>query len=124
MAKKETPKETARKKLLRHVRRLVREYPNEVLEALLQRPFWPDGLDTKEVYRRYSDDNDSFLRILFSEDGDVWTTVFSHEDPEEPGFGQRYRTGLGGGESLLTRNGLLILAKAIQMDNAKKPQRR
>jgi len=116
----------AKARLRARVRRMVKAHPELVMEALLDTPFWPPGLDLKEAYQRFGDDVNSFLRVVFSQDGDAWPYVFHLEmqhDQEHHGT-PRYRTYFGGGESLRTRQAMCILAKAIAMDNAERPQRR
>ena len=112
-----------RKRLMSRIKRMVKEHPNLVLEVLLETPFWPEGVDSKEEYIRFGDDDRSFLRICFSEDGDVWPNVFCHPDPELAST-PRYRTFFGGGESLRVRAALCMVAKAIMMENRDHPQRR
>ena len=112
--------------LKRRIRRLVRAHPDLVLEALLETPFWPDGLDVSAEYVRFGDDDQSFLRVVFSRDGDVWPNVFQLDMQMDPAWmsSPRYRTFFGGGESIRTRTAILVLAKAIATDNAERPQRR
>lgn len=106
------------------VRRVLAKHRDLVLEELLNNPVWPMGVEQDVEYRRFSDDNKSFLGVAFSVDSDAWTTVFSEPDPREPSsFSQRFRTGFGGGQSLRVRAALLILAKAIMLDNESRPQR-
>jgi hypothetical protein len=119
--------EDAAARLRKRIKKLVRAHPDEVAEALLETQFWPQTLSSREAYQRFGDDDNSFLRIVFSEDGDAWPNVFHLEmegDKKEMSMCPRYRTYFGGGQSLRTRAALLILAKAIAMDNAERPQRR
>ena len=114
------------KRLRRRITKLVEEHPDRVMTALLETPFWPNGLEAKELYQRFGDDDQSFLRVVFSDDGDAWPSVFHLEmqhDQHTHGT-PRYRTYFGDGQSLRTRAALLVLAKAIAMDNAERPQRR
>lgn len=109
------------------IRKLVGIHPDLVMEALLECPFWPQGLDSKMAYQRFGDDDNSFLRVVFSSDGDVWPYVFHLEmegDRVHMSSSPRYRTYFGGGSSLRTRTAICILAKAIAMDNQHRPQRR
>jgi hypothetical protein len=113
-------------RLRARIRSMVRNYPDLVMEVLLNTPSWPTGLETEQEYMRIGDDDKSFLRIVFSRDGDAWPNVFSVEqkmDPQHWSSSPRYRTYFGGGQSLRTRAALCILAKAIAMDNAERPQR-
>ena len=119
--------ESVEKQRRRRIRQMVNTHPDEVLAALLEVPFWPEGLDAKESYQRFGDDDNSFLRVLFSDDGDAWPNMFHLEmegDREHMATSPRYRTYFGGGHSLRTRAALLMLAKAIAMDNADHPQER
>jgi hypothetical protein len=120
----DTKEEKAKKQFLRKIKKLIEEHPNLVMEALLDTPFWPQALDSEKDHRRYGDDNNSLLRIVFSRDGDAWWEVWCEHDPEEPGSVPRFRTYFGGGQSLRTRAALCILARAIDMDNAERPQQR
>ena len=92
------------------------------IAEILESPFWPKILDTKEMYSRVHDDSEGdksqTLNVCFSQDGDAWlssgllTTSL------------RFRTDFGGGNSLRTRNALLILAMAIKLDNEEFPQKK
>ena len=119
-----TAAERAATRLKARIRRMVHDHPSEVMDALLEAEFWPQGVRTKEGYRRYGDDNNSFLSVVFSEDGDAWPYVYSEADPKEPLSSPRYRTYFGGGGSLMTRTAVCILARAIARDNENNPQRR
>lgn len=115
------------KRLKARIAALVRAHPDLVMEALLDTTFWPQGLDADGEYLRFGDDDNSFLRVSFSGDGDSWPNVFHLEqegDAQNWSATPRYRTYFGGGESLRTRVALCILAVAIKMDNAARPQRR
>lgn len=87
----------------------------------LNNPVWPEGIDTKTIYDRQHDDtdggNEGHLLLQFSPDGDAWASI-DHQKP------LRFRNWGGGGRSLNTHAALMILAKAIQMDNEIKPNRR
>ena len=115
-------------KLRRRIAWLVNQHPNLLMDALLDHRFWPEGINQDEQYRRYGDDDDSFLRVVFSSDGDAWPNVFALEqegDPTDRSATPRYRVPFfGGGESGRTRQALLILARAIALDNAEAPQHR
>jgi hypothetical protein len=95
-----------------------------MLDRLLDTPFWPDTLDSNEVYRTKSDDNprceESFLTVVFGNDGDAWVQVLSQIDPDADMYStsHRFRTYAGGGRRLRIRNALLFLARAIQLDQA------
>lgn len=61
-------------------------------------------------------------------DGTAWVTIGDDGDAllqvvqQEGGNGLRFRTHLGGGMSPRTHNALVILARAIKLDNADRPQ--
>ena len=89
---------------------------------VLNNPFWINGLEAGEVYRRLHDDHDGtftgILNVLIGPDGDchTWTDV-------QPGQSLRFRVPiLGGGMSPRVRNALMILAFAIKLDNDDYPQ--
>lgn len=120
-------KESEPERRKRLIAKLVSEHPDEVMDALLERSFWPRFLRANDEYRRHGDDDTSYLRIVFSGDGDACPNVYHVEqvgDPRNPLSTPRYRTHFGGGESLRTRRALLILARAIALDNEQNPQRR
>ncbi len=106
------------------IRRMVHDHPSEVMDALLETPFWPQGVSSKERYRRYGDDDNSFLQVVFSSDGDAWPYVYRNPDPEHVLSSPCYRTYFGGGRSPMTRIAVCILARAIARDNENNPQRR
>lgn len=70
---------------------------------------------------RLHDDHDGTysgnLWVGIGPDGDTWVNVTN----ENPGA-LRFRNHFGGGDSPRVHNALLILAYAISMDNATKPQ--
>lgn len=90
-------------------------------------PHWPDGLETMVLYEFRCDDDSpdelSQLRVSISDDGDVWVGMSAIEDVRgeqpysNPHPSVRCRTGIGGGRHRRTRQALLWLAKAIQLDN-------
>lgn len=89
-------------------------------------PQWPQGLSSREVYRVPCDDKgrngQTFLQVVISEDGDVhvaaheWERYPEGEPSRFPSI--RVRTFMGGGRHHRTRQALLWLAKAIEMDTA------
>jgi len=101
---------------------LSREEASALLDRLLDTPFWPDSLRAGEVYETKSDDNPhdekSCVSVVFSQDGDAWVEVQSFIDPDADIYtaSHRFRTYMGGGRRLRTRNALLFLARAIQLD--------
>lgn len=126
-------KEERLARLLRNkVESLLEDYPEEVLDLVLNRPFWHSKVKTNINYRRRSDDTDGDdlgISIIFSQDGDAWVQVDSYrknrktgEDLPDSGS-HRFRTYYGGGSSMRTRIAFMILARAIQLDQAEKPDR-
>jgi len=96
---------------------------NEVektIHKILEEPFWPENLSTKESYVRVQDDCDGdqsqILMVSFSQDSDAWIQTL-HNTP------LRFRGPFGGGMSPRVRNALLILAMAIKKDNEEHPQK-
>lgn len=87
------------------------------LREWLEAPTWPEGLEAREGYARREDDSDGSLRVVIDDDGDAWISVLG----VRPGHGLRFRTLAGGGSSRRTRAALLLLAKAIQLDNEERP---
>ncbi len=94
------------------------------IRELLDGIFWPADLRSQTPYVRVHDDCDGDasqrLSVIIGDDGDAWIaadapTVFNSLRFREP-F-------IGGGMSPRVRNALLILAEAIRLDNADRPQR-
>ena len=87
--------------------------------AVLESPFWIEGLEVDKFYRRIHDDHDGkfdgVLEVLISNVGDIIIKTDKHRGPA-----LRYR--LGGNQSLRVRNALMILALAIKLDNEEHPQ--
>lgn len=91
------------------------------------KPHWPEGIKASTIYEFPCDDKGrdggTWLRVLVAEDGDVHVSMQDWEDIREPGTrpsphpSVRCRTGVGGGRHARTRQALLWLAKAIQLDN-------
>ena len=77
---------------------------------------WPPELSADTMYERIHDDNDGTgegcIRVGFTPDGDAWITTDKHH-----GQVLRFRTALGGGNSVRVRNALVLLALAIKRDN-------
>lgn len=88
------------------------------IRDILETHFWLPTLKTREVYSRTHDDCDGDqsqqLSLIIDQEGDVH--IF-------PNKSLRFRTGMGGGGSLRTRNALLILAEAIRLDHEDVPFR-
>lgn len=98
------------------------------VESVVLRPHWPDGLEVRKVYRFQCDDccpaeDKKELTVVVAEDGDVWLGMTEVNDIHtgKPYFNPRpsvrCRTGVGGGDHWRTRQALLWLARAIQLDN-------
>ena len=105
------------------------------LEEVVFRPHWPEGLEQGRFYQFNCDDNgrdgDAFLKVLVANDGDVhlcasrliqagFTDKVTGEKLQsiyENFPSVRCRTVIGGGRHSRTRQALLWLAKAIQLDN-------
>lgn len=94
---------------------MSRPTEQQIME-FLERPFWPERMETNQSYFRTHDDCDGDahkgLHVAFSIDGDAWI---------ETSCSCRFRTGAGGGASLRVRSALLILAMAIDADNQERP---
>lgn len=89
------------------------------VKKMLETPFWIANLDTHTAYRRQHDDTDGEpkggLMVMFDMMGDAYISTDNH-----PWL--RFRTFGGGGRSERTRTALMILAEAIRLDNAERPQ--
>lgn len=114
----------------RAIRKMVDDCPDEVMDALLEQPFWPRDVKTGVPYSRVSDDTDGGdprIIVAFGPDGDAWVEVTSirSEDLEnfQSAFMHRFRTGFGGGSSPRVRTAFMILARAIQLDQRDNPDR-
>lgn len=104
-------------------------------EATVFRPHWPEGLKEGTFYQFNCDDDgrggDAFIRVVIASDGDVHLCASKLADRGfvDPVTGERKpplydsfpsvrcRTGIGGGRHQRTRQALLWLARAIQLDN-------
>ncbi len=84
------------------------------IRKILETPLWIQDLKSQEVYSRRHDDCDGedkgHIMVQFSPDGDAWVAV----DQVWPTL--RFRNFSGGGQSLRTRNALVILAYAMKLD--------
>lgn len=98
-------------------RRITEGEIPDAVEDILESNFWLYDIDTRTNYHRLHDDHDGTQRgslsVMFSEDGDAWVSV----EGVPSGQSLRYRMASGGGISFRTRVALLILAKAIKLDN-------
>lgn len=108
---------------------------DQQLQNVVFRPHWPEGLDPEKMYQFNCDDEGrdgtTFFRVIVANDGDVHLCASSMLDPGavDPVTGEthppifenfpsaRCRTGIGGGRHRRTRQALLWLARAIQLDN-------
>jgi len=91
-------------------------------------PRWPQGLVTRKFYEFRCDDKGrdggSWIRVFIADDGDVhvamqdWEQIKTEGTKPSPFPSVRCRTGVGGGRHQRTRQALLWLAKAIELDNA------
>lgn len=91
----------------------------ERIQEILTEHFWPPSLKTDTTYARRHDDtdgqNEGYIGVHIDASGDVWFQA-------DTTHSLRFRTWGGGGQSLRTRNALLILADAIRLDNQELPQ--
>ena len=90
------------------------------IDSLLESYFWLPEIKTLSGYERLHDDHDGTqegkLCVMFSPDGDARIWI----EGVPPGSALRFRMpGGGGGMSFRTRVALLILARAIQLDEDK-----
>lgn len=83
--------------------------------GFLKSPEWPEGIEVGKIYSRQHDDTDGAsdgnLMLQFSRDGDAWISIDGKKT-------LRFRNWGGGGKSMNTYAALLILAKAIQLDDS------
>jgi len=90
----------------------------QVLDELLDLPFWPQGVHSGELYQVQTDDSDGdpdygWLMAQFSCDGDLHMKLTCDRGiPHDI----RLRTYAGGGRHLGVRNAGLILAYAMKLD--------
>jgi hypothetical protein len=99
----------------------------KVTAKQVMEPQWPEGLEQLTHYEFRCDDKGSdggsWLRVMVAGDGDVHVSMQDWEDIKIEGSRPnplpsiRCRTGPGGGRHARTRQALLWLARAIQMDN-------
>ena len=86
---------------------------DELIKKILETHFWPTELKVNEVYTCQHDDTDGShegcLSVLVDFCGDVRLKLDNHPM-------LRFRIHGGGGNSLRTRNALLILAIAMKLD--------
>lgn len=96
------------------------------------RPQWPEGLDPNGRYEIPCDDDgrrcDAKMVVFTDPQGDCYVSVSAYHDEERttenlnPFPCIRIRTGIGGGRNTRTRQALLWLARAIQLDRIDNPE--
>lgn len=101
-------------------------------EKSIFRPEWPEGLKEMTHYEVYCDDDGqrcgARMSVVVAGDGDVHVSMSAYHDedrtPENlnPFPSIRIRTGIGGGRMTRTRQALLWLAKAIELDRKDNPE--
>ena len=90
----------------------------QVIEELLDTPFWPPGIDTNTIYQVQTDDTDGkpdygILMVQFSVDGDAWVSQSTQMGLPD---NIRFRNWGGGGHHLRVRNAICVLAMAMKLD--------
>ena len=104
------------------VERMVgRLCPKRAVARALKPDYSLPTLTPRVAYTRMQDDTDGErtpehdLTVAIGPDGDCWVSAGG-------GRSIRFRTWAGGGMSLRTRQALMVLAEAIRLDNADRPQ--
>lgn len=91
----------------------------KLIKRVVEEPYWLPTLNTHAEYRRQHDDHDGEpkggLMVMIDQMGDIYVATDNH-----PWL--RFRTYGGGGNSLRTRQALMILAEAIRLDNEDQPR--
>jgi hypothetical protein len=127
-----TPKEKAAHALKLKIKNLLENHAEEVIDALLEWSPWHAGVNTMQTYKRRSDDTDGQdqgISVTFGPDNDAWFEIRSFTKDRETGESKfdrgshRFRTYFGGGSSLRVRAALIILARAIDLDQTENPDR-
>jgi hypothetical protein len=90
------------------------------------RAAWPEGLEAMKSYGVECDDEgmrcDANMSVMVDEQGDVYVSMHAYHDEDRtvrnlnPFPTIRIRTGIGGGRNRRTRQALLWLAKAMELD--------
>jgi hypothetical protein len=117
MVKKQnlTQEEKRRKAIRKKVQELCEEDVDTVVQSVLEKVFWPKCLSSEKVYTRQHDDTDGKtdgnLQIYFMNIGDAIVSI-------DDGKNLRFRNWSGGGASLRVYTALIILAMAMEMDEA------
>jgi hypothetical protein len=93
---------------------------------------WPEGIEPLKRYTVMCDDDgcrcNAHFSVLVDQQGDVFLSMSAYHDEERtteninPFPCVRIRTGFGGGRMRRTRQALLWLAKAIDMDTRESPE--
>lgn len=86
------------------------------LKALLEQPFWPEGLEHVRYYRN-EDMGRGGIAVRADQDGDVHIVVVQDGRQAHAEF----CTLTGGGRSRRVRAALLYLALAIKLDEEERP---
>ncbi|TWT91417.1 hypothetical protein [Neorhodopirellula pilleata] len=96
-------------------------------EPKVFKPHWPEGLEAMKRYEILCDDDGnrcgSQMNVMVDNQGDVYVGMHAYHDEErtaenlDPFPSIRIRTGIGGGRNRRTRQALLWLAKAIELDS-------
>jgi len=118
-----SPEEKARRARKRKIQALIRDYPQEVVDVLLDEQFPPHReLELDKLYERRSDDTDGKDTTISAQIcshgirlGDVFFD--SKFDGRQEGSGHCFRGPFGGTASPHVYKAMLILARAIQLDN-------
>ena len=112
--------------LEKKLKKLLEDHPTEYMRAILEYPFWPPTIKTREAYMtRFEDDSPTGnIVVMFGPDGDGWIEIVAKPDPHELGNSLRFRNYGGGGQSLRVHAALFVLAEAIRLDNEDRPQHR
>lgn len=123
---------TLSRQKLRALKKMVEEHPDEVLDLLLQAPFWPRGLEAGKGYVREGDDTDghhgSTLTVFIgpagtSRSGDVWVEVHSKIEDGSYSNDHCFRSEFGGGNNLLVNRAFLFVARAMQVHDQMEKER-
>jgi hypothetical protein len=93
---------------------------------------WPEGLQAMKRYELPCDDDgrlcDAKMAVLIDQQGDVYVSMSAYHDGDRdsrnlnPFPVVRVRTGIGGGRNRRTRQALLWLARAIELDTKESPE--
>jgi len=87
------------------------------IQKFLDKIKWPDELDNShgKFYKvKCDDDHEKEITVSFSCDGDAWVGT---DAPKRMATLCRARTKGGGGNNFYTRQALMVLALAMEIDN-------